>query len=139
MKKSKGSGEEINYTIKTEYDELIIRFVVVGGNLTPEESFSKKIDKYLSELKEIIKRKGHKRATDRGNFLDIRPSKDYAYGVSSKLSKVRDEVINLNNVSPDNKIDIDLINWRNSLWDDGFTYEISGGDKQVVVTLKRRG
>lgn len=136
------SGEEINYTINTDYDELEITFVTLGDLIKADETNAEKIDGYLQRVKEWVRKRGHKKQTIGGNWLDMRfikkgaPSMGYDYYVSTKLIKVADGILNLDNATDDS--DIELITIRNEAWEDGLKFAISGGDNQVVLKLVKR-
>ena len=136
------SGEEVNYSINTDYSGLEVKFITLGEFAKAEESQAEKIDGYLQRIKECIKKKGFKRQTIRGNWLDMRfPAKGggymgFAFGVREKLSKIEDGRVNLDNT--ENEIDRELIKVRNEAWEDGLKFSLSGGDNQVVLKLVKR-
>ena len=139
------SGEEVNYTINMEFGKLVITFITLGDNIKPEESQVGKIDKYLSELKEILKGRGYKRINDKGNWLEIKTPKrgpsrygDQSFDLRDLVRKVLQNQITLDNVNPDDKNKIELINWKNKVTQDGFDIKISGGDHQAIFQLKRQ-
>jgi multimeric flavodoxin WrbA len=132
------SNEEVNYTINTSYDELVITFVTVGDDIKPEETHSTKIDTYLLELKGILSGRGYKRISISGNRLDLRtPQKprDTAINLSWFLSKIKNGERNLDNTNSEYIRDIELIKWRNKIIEDRFNFDISGGDNQVVIKM----
>lgn len=136
------SGEEINYSINTDYSGLVVKFITLGDVPSAEESQAEKIDGYLQRVKEWIRKKGHKRQTINGNWLDMRftkkgaPTMGYDYAVSQKLRKVGDGILTLDNTTDAN--DRELITIRNEAWEDGLKFSISGGDNQVVLKLVKR-
>lgn len=136
------SGEEINYSINTDYAGLEVQFIVLGDVPKAEESQSSKIDEYLKRIKECIKKKGFKRQTIGGNWLDMRfpkkgaPQLGWDYHVSEKLRKIGEGIYTLDNVT--NDVDRELINIRNEAWEDGLKFSLSGGDNQVVLKLVKR-
>lgn len=136
------SGEEVNYIINSDYSGLSVTFITLGDIPRSEESQSDKIDGYLQRVKEWIRKKGHKKQTIGGNWLDMRfskkgaPSFGWDYYVSRKLRKVADGILTLDNTTDD--VDRDLINIRNEAWEDGLKFELSGGDNQVVLKLVKR-
>lgn len=132
------SGEDINYSINTDYSGLTVEFIVLGDVPKAEESQTDKIDGYLKRIGECIKKKGHKRQSIKGNWLDMRFAKkgDYDIMISSKLGKIADGTLNLDNTT--NEIDKEIIAIRNEAWEDGLRMNISGGDQQVVVKLVKR-
>ena len=136
------SGEEVNYSINTDYSGLEVKFITLGEFAKAEESQAEKIDGYLQRIKECIKKKGFKRQTIRGNWLDMRfPAKGggymgFAFGVKQKLSKIEDGRVNLDNT--ENEVDRELIKIRNEAWEDGLKFSLSGGDNQVVLKLVKR-
>jgi hypothetical protein len=136
------SDEDVNYTITSDYMGLVVQFITLGDMVKPEESQSSKIDGYLKRISECIKKKGHKRQTIRGNFLDIRfPKKGggplgFDYHITNKLFKIGNGEINLNNVT--NDIEEELVNIRNEAWEDGLKFNLSGVDQQIVVRLVKR-
>ncbi len=133
------SGEEVNYTINMEYDELVITFITLGDSIKPEESHVTNIDKYLLELKTILKNMKYHRVSNKGNWLEVRtPSKgDNSYYLSNLLSKIKRDEITLENTDEGNasKGKIELIKWKNKTWEDGYQMKLSGGDNQVIVQL----
>lgn len=144
------SGEEINYTINMEYDELVVRFIVLGDMVKAEESDVKKIDDHFIELKKImLKRYGEtsRRIKISGNWFEIKVPKslgrDATYCISMMFHKIISGQINLDNTpesqeSPYTTHKREIIQWRNSVYEDGFEIETSGGDQQLVLKLKKR-
>ena len=136
------SGEEINYSINTDYSGLEVQFIVLGDVPKAEESQSDKIDGYLQRIKECIKKKGFKRQSIKGNWLDMRfPKKGggilgFAIAMSDKLSKIGSGVIDLDSAT--NDVDRELVVIRNEAWTDGLKFSLSGGDDQVVLKLVKR-
>ena len=136
------SGEDINYTINTDYMGLTVEFITLGDMVKSEESQSTKIDEYLKRVAECIKKKGHKKQTINGNWLDMRFAKSgggpmgYSYGVNEKLRKIGSGELTIDMTA--NAIDRDLITIRNEAWEDGLKFNISGGDNQVVLKLVKR-
>ena len=136
------SGEDVNYSINTDYSGLEVKFITLGESAKAEESQADKIDGYLQRIKECIKKKGFKRQTIGGNWLDMRfPAKGggymgFAFGVREKLSKIEDGRVNLDNT--ENEVDRELIKVRNEAWEDGLKFSLSGGDNQVVLKLVKR-
>ena len=136
------SKEEINYTINTEYDKLVITFITIGGGIDDSETDAEKIDGYLQRIKEWVRKRGHKKQTINGNWLDMRftkkgaPPMGYDYYVSDKLRKVADGTLTLNNSTDDS--DKEIITIRNEAWEDGLKFYLSGGDDQVVLKLVKR-
>jgi hypothetical protein len=132
------SGEEINYVINTDYMGLNLEFVVLGDFVKPEESQAKKIDEYLTRVRDWVRKKGHKTQTINGNWLNMRFKRGggplgYDYIISDKLRKVGNGDINLNNYTQES--DKELIEIRNEAWEDGLKFSVSGGDNQVVLKL----
>lgn len=136
------SGEDVNYTINTDYMGLTVKFITLGDMVKPEESQSTKIDDYLKRIGDCIKRKGHKKQTIDGNWLDMRfPKKGggplgFDYAISDKLRKIGNGNLTIDMTA--NEIDRELITIRNEAWEDGLKFDISGGDQQVVVKLVKR-
>ena len=136
------SGEDINYTISTDYMGLTVEFITLGDMVKAEESQSTKIDDYLKRVAECIKRKGHKKQTINGNWLDMRFTKrgggamGYSYAVNDKLRKIGSGELTFD-MTPD-VIDREIITVRNEAWEDGLKFNISGGDNQVVLKLVKR-
>jgi hypothetical protein len=136
------SGEDVNYTINTDYMGLTVKFITLGDMVKPEESQSSKIDDYLKRIGDCIKRKGHKRQTINGNWLDMRFAKKgggplgFDYAVSSKLRKIGNAELTFDMTA--DVIDRELITIRDEAWEDGLKFNISGGDQQVVVKLVKR-
>ena len=136
------SGEDINYTINTDYMGLSVKFITLGDMVKAEESQSTKIDDYLKRVAECIKRKGHKKQTINGNWLDMRFTKrgggamGYSYAVNDKLRKIGSGELTFD-MTPD-VIDREIITVRNEAWEDGLKFNISGGDNQVVLKLVKR-
>lgn len=136
------SGEKVNYSINTDYSGLSVSFITLGEFAKAEESQSEKIDGYLQRIKEWIRKKGHKKQTIGGNWLDMRfakkgaPTMGYDYYVGEKLRKVGDGILTLDNTTDES--DRNLITIRNECWEDGLKFSISGGDNQVVLKLVKR-
>lgn len=132
------SGEDVNYTISTDYMGLVIKFILLGDLVKPEESQSKKIDDYLTRVRDWVRKRGHKKQTINGNWLDMRFKRGggplgFDYAISNKLRKVGEGEINLNNYTQES--DKELIEIRNEAWEDGLKFSVSGGDNQVVLKL----
>jgi hypothetical protein len=136
------SGEKVNYSINTDYSGLEVKFITLGDVPKTDESQATKIDGYLQRVKEWIKKRGHKKQTISGNFLDMRfakkgaPTMGYDYYVGEKLRKVGDGRLTLDNTTDES--DRNLITIRNECWEDGLKFSISGGDNQVVLKLVKR-
>lgn len=133
------SGEDVNYKINTDFLGLSVKFITLGDMVNQEESQSDKIDEYLKRIGELIKKKGHKRQTIKGNFLDMRFAKkgDFDIAISRKLRRIGTGEFNLDNTN--DNIDRELITIRNEAWNDNLKFYISGGDQQVVLKLVKRG
>ena len=98
-----------------------------------------------AKLKEILKERGYKRINDKGNWLEIKTPKrgpsrygDQSFDLRDLVRKVLQNQITLDNVNPDDKNKIELINWKNKVTQDGFDIKISGGDHQAIFQLKRQ-
>lgn len=132
------SGEDINYSINTDYAGLEVQFIVLGDVPKAEESQSSKIDEYLKRVKECIKKKGHKRQSISGNWLDMKFPKNKMYDVyiSNKLNKIGSGELTLDQTA--DPVDRELITIRNEAWEDGLKFQTSGGDNQVVLKLVKR-
>lgn len=131
------SEEEINFSIEHKYDELIVQFVTKGDPAKEDEAKADTIDKFLSELKAILHKRKYHRISDKGNFLDIRTAKkdkDRHFWLGDMMRRIRDGQIQDGGEDDTKQM---IIDWRNKLIDAGFTYEISGGDYQVVIKLKK--
>lgn len=144
------SGEDVNYTINMSCNELVVTFITMGDKIKPEESHAGKIDTYLLELKNILKDK-YKRIKITGNWLEVRTPKtgpnrgfmgDYSFYLSEFLRNVRNNVYTIDNTEendrPSTKYRLALINWKNKISNDGFIMDISGGDHQSIVQLKKQ-
>jgi hypothetical protein len=135
------SGEDINYTINTGYMGLTVEFITLGDMIKPEESQIGKIDEYLKRIGETIKKKGWKRQSIKGNWLEIKFTKAesnnyFPFGVSNKLGKIGRGELTFDMTA--DAVDRELITIRNEAWEDGLKFSISGGDQQVVVKLLKR-
>lgn len=135
------SGEDINYTINTDYMGLTVNFITLGDMVKSEESQSTKIDEYLKRIGECIKKKGFKRQSIKGNWLDLKFSKAdsrnyHDHGVSNKLGKIGRGELTYDMTA--DVVDRELITIRNEAWEDGLKFNISGGDNQVVLKLVKR-
>ena len=136
------SGEDINYTINTNYMGLTVKFITLGDMIKPEESQSAKIDDYLKRVGECIKKKGHKRQTIDGNWLDMRFAKKgggplgFDYAISNKLRKIGSGELTYDMTA--DVVDREIITVRDEAWEDGLKFNISGGDNQVVLKLVKR-
>jgi hypothetical protein len=135
------SGEDVNYTINTNYMGLTVEFITLGDMVKPEESKTGKIDEYLKRIGECIKKKGFKRQSIKGNFLDISFTKadSRAYldiGVSNKLRKIGSGELTYDMTA--DVVDREIITVRDEAWEDGLKFYISGGDQQVVLKLIKR-
>ena len=136
------SGEDINYSINTDYSGLEVQFIVLGDVPKAEESQLSKIDEYLKRVKECIKKMGFKKQTISGNWLDIKfpkkedPQLGSSYHVKEKLIKIGEGIYTLDDFTDD--VDRELINIRNEAWEDGLKFSISSGDNQVVLRLLKR-
>jgi len=135
------SGEDINYTINTSYMGLTVEFITLGDMIKSEDSQISKIDDYIKRIGEAIKKKGWKRQSIKGNWLEIKFSKAdsrnyFDFGVSNKLSKIGRGELTLDMTT--DAVDRELITIRNEAWEDGLKFNIGGGDQQVVVKLVKR-
>lgn len=136
------SGEDVNYTINTDYMGLTVKFITLGDMVKTEESQSAKIDDYLKRVGECIKKKGHKRQTIDGNWLDMRFAKKgggplgFDYAVSNKLRKIGSGELTYDMTA--DVVDREIITVRDEAWEDGLKFYISGGDQQVVLKLVKR-
>ncbi len=136
------SGEDINYTINTDYMGLTVEFITLGDMVKVEESQLVLIYKYLKRIGECIKKKGHKKQTIDGNWLDMRFTKrgggtmGYSYAVNDKLRKIGSGELTYDMTA--DVIDREIITVRNEAWEDGLKFNISGGDNQVVLKLVKR-
>lgn len=135
------SGEDINYKISTDYMGLTVDFITLGDMVKPEESKTGKIDEYLKRIGECIKKKGFKRQSINGNWLDIKftkaDSRSYLdHGVSNKLGRIGRGELTYDMTA--DVVDRELITVRNEAWEDGLKFYISGGDQQVVLKLVKR-
>ena len=129
------SEEEINFSICHDYDELIVQFIIKGEQAKDEEAKSDIIDSLLLELKGILNKRGYKRITYKGNFLDVRTpikNKDQHIWLSSFLRRIGNE-----HQEPTNESDLLIFNWARKVYNAGFNYDVGGGDNQVVVKLKK--
>lgn len=128
------SEEEINYVINTDFMGISVEFIVLGEFFKEDESKSDKIDKYLKEISEYIRERGHKRQNINGNWLEVRFTKkdDYSYAISQYINKINNGLTNLENCPPHQK---KLVEIRNSMFEDGLRMSTSGGDQQLVIKL----
>ena len=129
------SEEKINYTLYTDYAGLNVQFITLGDMVKPEESKSEKIDNYLKRISECIKKKGWKRVSIKGDWIDISfPKKmDRSYEMHTRLYRISNGQINLDNTT--NEIDRELITIRNEITEDGLQFNLGGGDQQVTLKL----
>jgi len=130
--------KEVNFNIGMDWHGLTITFVLMGGYAKDEESLSDKIDDYLKRVKDLIIKKGHKKNTLKGNFLDMSfPKKGgYDLAIHNKLTRIGSGQLTTQNTT--NETDLEIIKVRNEAWEDGLRFHISGGDQQVVLKLVRR-
>ena len=141
-------GEEVNYTINNEFNGLVIKFIISGGEMEQSESFVKEIDEYLKELKEILNKRGYKRVTIKNNSVEVLTPKkgggfhsrygDVSIDLREVVHKVQTGQVNLQNTTPTDKNKIALITWYNKVSASGFNLEISGGDHQALFKLNKR-
>lgn len=133
------SGEAPNFQIKPSYDDLEIIFYVVGGLVEGSEFEAKgKIEELLKELEGILKTKyNYKRVNLKSsNWLEIRtPVKGggmygHDYALSQKIRKSFTGQL-------DATRDAEIIAWANKVTQSGYQCNLSGGDNQVVVQLKK--
>lgn len=131
------SGEEVNFTINTEYDTLTITFVTLGDFMKSEDTSADKIDKYMLDLKDIFIKRYKKRSKISGNWLDVRFSKadakntiygDGSFPFKDLISKVVDGTMIDTRHS-------DLIDLKNRMESDGLKMKSGGGDNQLVVKI----
>lgn len=136
--------EDINYKIEKSYNSLDIKFVVKGEQLTQDVNYKEDIDKYLGELKDLVKRRYNYRNINlKGNWLEIifpRSNKDGDYWWKVRLNRYlrgnlnQEEVNSLRSISESNK---NIIDWIEKVRKDNFDISISGGDSQVIIKLKK--
>lgn len=133
------SGESPNFQVKPSWEDLEIKFYVVGGLVESSEfDVKEQIENFLKELEIILKTKyNYKRVNlKRSNWLEIRtPVKGGGlYGNDYALNqKIRRSFNN----QLDATRDADLIQWATRVTQGGFRCELTGGDNQVVVQLKK--
>jgi len=134
------SGESPNFLIKPSWGgDLEIKFYVVGGLVESSEfSVKEQIENFLKELEIILKTKYNYKKVNlkSSNWLEIRtPVKGGGlYGNDYALNqKIRRSFNN----QLDATRDADLIQWATRVTQGGFRCELSGGDNQVVVQLKK--
>jgi hypothetical protein len=126
------SGEEINYTITTDYSGLSVKFITLGEYLTDSDSKSGEIDKLLQELKDIFREKG-KRPSLKGNWLEVRGKID---AISDYFWKITRGDWNRNHHLYDqSKFIGKLIDWYGKVTEAGFTVKTGTYDNQFIVQL----
>jgi len=136
------SGEtEINYNFVNDFTGVSLVFIIMFGNPEANDD-SKKIDDYIYRTNNILKEYfNFKKSVIKGNWLDITFTKknDSSFDIMLLLRKVMDETYNLNNIdsddSPRSKLRIDSIKLRNEMLDNGFKWDLSGGDQQSVIKI----
>jgi hypothetical protein len=134
------SGESPNFQVKPSWEDLEIKFYIVGGLVESSEfDLKEQIENFLKELEIILKTKyNYKRLNlKRSNWLEIRtPVKggglygNAGYALNQKIRR------SFNN-QLDATRDADLIQWATRVTQGGFRCELTGGDNQVVVQLKK--
>jgi hypothetical protein len=134
------SGEEVNFIIDTEYDDVKIIFFIIGDNVSNSHfGTQSEIKSLLTELADIIKKRTNfKRVTLKGNnWLDIHPPKKggfygYDYYLNNSIRKAADGTL------PESESNLPLITWGQKVNQLNYDVKLSGGDNQVVVQLSKR-
>lgn len=133
------SGEEPNFMINPSYEDLEIIFYVVGGLVEGSEFEAKgKIEELLKELEIILKTKYLYKKVNlkRSNWLEIRtPVKGggmygHDYALNQKIRRSFTGQL-------DATRDAEIIAWADKVTQSGYQCNLSGGDNQVVVQLKK--
>lgn len=123
--------QDINFLITNDYMGMKVKFLVKGDFLKKEDSKFDLVQKYLTELKDIICMYKKYRLKLESNWLEM-GGKD-ADSHRNYLYRVRTGYYEGRPTSP--KID-KIIDWYNRLTEDKLKYESSGGDNQLIVTIK---
>lgn len=136
--------EDINYKIEKSYDSLDIKFVVKGEQLTEDVNYKEDVDKYLGELKDLVKRRYNYRGISlKGNWLEIifpRSKKDGDFWWKVTLNRYLRGNLNQNEVNllrQRSEFYKNVIDWIEKVRNANFDISISGGDSQVIIKLKR--
>lgn len=135
--------EDINYTITNDYTGLSIKFVTLGGTVDKSESLSDDIDDWMKRLKVIYASKGWKRINIKSNWFEIlipltggkTRAENTTFSISLKLSKIGRGEVTLDNFTTPG--DDEIINIRNEAWAKGLKFELTGGDRQIVLKFKK--
>lgn len=138
------TDEEINYTINANFNGLEVKFITTGEDIKEGESKYEKIDEYLSKIGELVFKLNligfNKRYTFKDNWLEFKHKSsvkwESAYRLFDKLKNIGDGSLNINNCADD--IYLQIINIRNSAWEDGLKFSPIGGDQQVILKLIKR-
>ncbi len=135
------SGEEVNFIIDTQYDDVRVIFFIIGGNVGDDHFGTQaEIKSLLTELMGIIKKRTNfKRITLKGNnWLDVHPPKKgggslgYDYYLSNSIRRAADGNL------PEDERNLPLITWAQKVNQLNYNVKLSGGDNQVVVQLAKR-
>lgn len=135
------SGEQVNFIIDTQYDDVKIIFFIIGDNVDNSHFGTQgEIKSLLTELVDIIKKRTNfKRVTLKGNnWLDVHTPKRTAFGLgadhhlSNSIRRAADGNL------PEDERNLPLITWAQKVDQLNYNVKLSGGDNQVVVQLSKR-
>lgn len=127
------SGEQPNYKIETRWDDIEINFYVIGGGVESTHIGTKDtINTLQLELADILKKRGYKRVTCRGNRVEVRTPKNGNDDLAlfSVLRRARENQLGVDTRNQP------LIDWIGKINQAGFEFDTSGGDNQVIIKLK---
>ena len=137
------TGYPVNYQILPSYDDITIHIYVIGGLVEDNHLNTKSdIDNKLSELQVILKEYGYKRVTlKNSNWLEIRtPVKDRNadYYLNRLIRQALDGNLNVegNLGERRTKFWTSLNEWCQKITPN-YSVNLSGGDNQVVIRLKK--
>jgi hypothetical protein len=121
------SGQEVNYTIESDYMGIIFKLVIITGDYDESKTKQKDIDELFKELNQLLIER-RKRTTIKGNWFEIRGENNY----SNTFFKLK------RNMLLDNGTEFirGLLQWYQKVQDRGMELDISGGDNQTVLNLK---
>ncbi len=135
------SGEEVNFIIDTQYDDVKVIFFIIGDTVGKSHFGTKdEIKSLLTELVDIIKKRTNfKRVALKGNnWLDVHTPKRTVFGLGADHYLGNSIRMAADGNLPEDERNLPLIAWAQKVNQLNYDVKLSGGDNQVVVQLAKR-
>lgn len=134
------TGEEINFQFENSYVGLKVNILTMGPSFDEGDSQIKEIDELIKELN-IIFRENQFRPRISGPSLELKTSAkrslsrygDYSIELRRLLTRILSGEIN-----GGTKLTDKLVSWVNKVTESGFNLDITGGDHQVIIKIKKQ-